>query len=96
MDGAKGSPGGEGVLQNFFNSLLNRKSGNLPPTGNSPRTPNIGNDNKSRSEVAAELDRMTTGSTPNKTPVKKQLDLSSNASNDKSDTSINESNTNES
>jgi len=35
------SPGGEGVLQNFFNSLLNRKSGsvgNSPTASGSPRT----------------------------------------------------------
>lgn len=56
--GSKGSPGGEGVLQNFFNSLLNRKSGGVPPSvGGSPRTPLNG----SRTDVAAELDRLSNG-----------------------------------
>lgn len=48
------------MLQNFFNSLLNRKSvGGVGTTG-SPRTPNELN-NKSRVDVAAELDRMASG-----------------------------------
>ena len=59
LDLSKGSPGGEGVLQNFFNSLLNRKSVGGVATG-SPRTPNDVN-NKSRVDVAAELDRMASG-----------------------------------
>lgn len=62
--GSKGSPG-EGVLQNFFNSLLNRKSGTgLPPSvGGSPRTPLNGTG--TRTDVAAELDRLSNG--PNST-----------------------------
>lgn len=75
MDGSKGSPAGEGVLQNFFNSLLNRKSGAglASPGGGSPRNPN----EKSRVEVAAELDRLVQGSptTPTHTPLKKPMDL---------------------
>ncbi|KAI1285308.1 Cytoplasmic dynein 1 light intermediate chain 2 [Halotydeus destructor] len=65
IDGAKGSPAGEGVLQNFFNSLLNRKSGAGLP--NSPGTPRSTTDAKSRTEVAAELDRLVSGS-PSKVP----------------------------
>lgn len=64
--GAKGSPAGEGVLQNFFNSLLNRKSGaGLPPSGTSPRTPLNGGSLGSRSDVAAELDRLSNGPNSN-------------------------------
>lgn len=64
--GAKGSPGGEGVLQNFFNSLLNRKSGaGLTPDGRSPRTPLNGGNLGSRSDVAAELDRLSNGPNSN-------------------------------
>uniref|UniRef100_A0A1B0DKW7 Dynein light intermediate chain n=1 Tax=Phlebotomus papatasi TaxID=29031 RepID=A0A1B0DKW7_PHLPP len=41
-----GTPGGEGVLANFFNSLLNKKSGTPGgPTGDvsgSPRSPGVG------------------------------------------------------
>ena len=58
LDLSKGSPGGEGVLQNFFNSLLNRKSVGGPAA--SPRTANDVN-NKGRVDVAAELDRMAGG-----------------------------------
>ncbi|XP_054164330.1 cytoplasmic dynein 1 light intermediate chain 2-like [Oppia nitens] len=62
IDGSKGTPGGEGVLQTFFNSLLNRKSGS--PGVGSPRTPNNITDN--RMGVQAELDRMigSNSSTP--------------------------------
>lgn len=65
--GAKGSPAGEGVLQNFFNSLLNRKSGaGLPQSdGRSPRTPLNGGNLGSRSDVAAELDRLSNGPNSN-------------------------------
>jgi len=40
MDTSKNSPGGEGVLQTFFNSLLNRKSvGGSSGAGSSTSTP---------------------------------------------------------
>ena len=63
----RNNPGGEGVLQNFFNSLLNRKStSNLASPASvagSPRpvdaTPGV---NRSRVDVSAELDRMTSDS----------------------------------
>lgn len=63
---SKGSPGGEGVLQNFFNSLLNRKSGaGIPPSaGTSPRTP-LNGSGASRTDVAAELDRLSNGPNSN-------------------------------
>ena len=63
---SKGSPGGEGVLQNFFNSLLNRKSGTGIPSsvGGSPRTP-LNGSGATRTDVAAELDRLSNG--PNST-----------------------------
>jgi len=73
MADVKGSPGGEGVLQNFFNSLLNRKSGaGLPPSPGGVGSPRNLADNKSRNEVAAELDRLAS---PNQT-LKKPLELS--------------------
>ncbi|RWS03393.1 cytoplasmic dynein 1 light intermediate chain 2-like protein [Dinothrombium tinctorium] len=55
IDGPKNSPAGEGVLQNFFNSLLNRKSG--AGSGGSPRH---GSERDTRS-IAEELHRMTGG-----------------------------------
>jgi dynein light intermediate chain 1 len=81
-DTSKNSPGGEGVLQTFFNSLLNRKSVGSPGVG-SPRTPNSIPDNRSRSDVQAELDRMI-GSTNkigsnNSTPTHKSLNLSTSS-----------------
>ncbi|CAG2180217.1 unnamed protein product [Oppiella nova] len=64
IDSAKNSPGGEGVLQTFFNSLLSRKSGGSPGMG-SPRTPNTMADNLTAANVHAELDRMGSPRTPN-------------------------------
>lgn len=81
MDGklAPGTPGGEGVLANFFNSLLNKKAGAPGTPGNvsasnSPRpTANGLNEtpdkNAMRSDAAAELDRLTRS-------VKKEMDFS--------------------
>lgn len=75
-----GSPGGEGVLQNFFNSLLNRKSGvGLPnsPLNSSPRSTNDLN-SKSRVDVAAELDRMASGGNVNNgTPKQQSIEVTS-------------------
>lgn len=72
-----GTPGSEGVLANFFNSLLNKKSGSPgTPTGvlNSSRT--NGNDSllsaeklAVRSDAAAELNRLARS-------VNKDVDLS--------------------
>ncbi|RWS26890.1 cytoplasmic dynein 1 light intermediate chain 2-like protein [Leptotrombidium deliense] len=58
IDGTKNSPAGEGVLQNFFNSLLNRRSG--AGTGTTP--PRHGTERDTRS-IAEELHRMTGGTT---------------------------------
>lgn len=75
-----GTAGGEGVLANFFNSLLNKKAGapgtpgNMSATG-SPRTPTNGmtdvtpDKNSMRTDAAAELDRLTRS-------VKKEMDFS--------------------
>lgn len=56
------------MLQNFFNSLLNRKSGaglvNSP--GSSPRS---NTDNKNRVDVASELDRIAGQNKIRKTPT---------------------------
>lgn len=72
------TPGGEGVLANFFNSLLHKKSGSpaTPPGSmNSPRTTN-GTDGVMtpeklavRTDAAAELDRLARS-------VKKEMDFS--------------------
>ncbi|XP_015918347.1 cytoplasmic dynein 1 light intermediate chain 2 [Parasteatoda tepidariorum] len=58
IEGKPGTVGGEGVLQNFFNSLLNRRTGT--PIGGplaSVRTP--GDKVTVRHDAAAELDRMS-------------------------------------
>lgn len=67
-----GTPSGEGVLANFFNSLLHKKTGSpggsLNSTGGSPRAQNgpgseSGGNGPSgisvRTDAAAELDRLT-------------------------------------
>lgn len=61
-----GAPGGEGVLANFFNSLLNKKAGSpggSPNAAASPRSLNgtvdINDITAMRSDAAAELDRLT-------------------------------------
>lgn len=71
-----GAPGGEGVLANFFNSLLNKKAGS--PGGSSPNaaasprsmngTADISDKTAMRSDAAAELDRLTRN-------VKKEMDF---------------------
>lgn len=61
-----GSATGEGVLANFFNSLLNKK-GNAPGSpgspANVPRTNGVNEGtpdrNTMRTDAAAELDRLT-------------------------------------
>ncbi|KAG8179940.1 hypothetical protein JTE90_025264 [Oedothorax gibbosus] len=55
MEGKHGTVGGEGVLQNFFNSLLNRRTGS--PIGG----PSVRSLDKStaRLDAAVELDRMS-------------------------------------
>ncbi|GIY30662.1 cytoplasmic dynein 1 light intermediate chain 2 [Caerostris darwini] len=53
IEGKHGSVGGEGVLQNFFNSLLNRRTGT--PIGSPPVR---GLDKTARLDAASELDRM--------------------------------------
>lgn len=59
-----GGPGGEGVLANFFNSLLSKKA-NVPGSpGNVTGSPRAANDestpdrNAMRTDAAAELDRL--------------------------------------
>lgn len=60
-------PGGEGVLANFFNSLLSKKA-NVPgspgggPSSPRPSTNGVGDSpdrNTMRTDAAAELDRLT-------------------------------------
>lgn len=71
MDGSKvvGSPGGEGVLANFFNSLLHKKTGASPASSvNTPPNPKVAASNTPdsatmRSDAAAELDRLSRGRT---------------------------------
>jgi hypothetical protein len=83
----KGSPAGEGVLQNFFNSLLNKgrtgPAGVPSPINTTPRSTNDLN-NKSRVDVAAELDRMASGGGSNNgTPAKPQtIEIPSNSATD--------------
>lgn len=68
LESSKGSPGGEGVLQTFFNSLLNRKSSgagvgggaNTGGTG-SPRPANTSVEALRGRDVHAELDRIIEG-----------------------------------
>lgn len=72
------SPGGEGVLANFFNSLLNKKTTGSPasPSMGSPRSMNgttpgsadLQDKNSIRTDAAAELDRITRS-------VKKDIDF---------------------
>ena len=79
----KGSPAGEGVLQNFFNSLLNRKTGpgGMTSPGNpSPRSTNDLN-NRNKVDVAAELDRLASGGLNNLTPNSKSIEVPNNNSN---------------
>lgn len=66
LDGSKvvSSPGGEGVLANFFNSLLSKKTGSpggvvgaKTPGGNESVTDKVA----MRSDAAAELDRLARG-----------------------------------
>lgn len=75
-----GAAGGEGVLANFFNSLLNKKAGTPGTPGSmnttsSPRTPTNGinevtpDQNSMRTDAAAELDRLTRS-------VQKDMDFS--------------------
>ncbi|KAF5269240.1 hypothetical protein FQR65_LT02541 [Abscondita terminalis] len=68
LDGSKvvSSPGGEGVLANFFNSLLHKKTGASPgnPSLPSPKpgVPESTPDKATmRSDAAAELDRLSRG-----------------------------------
>lgn len=68
--GSTNTLGGEGVLANFFNSLLYKKTGSpgaigpgsprSPATGDSPLSPTPPPDKAAvRSDAAAELDRLT-------------------------------------
>lgn len=70
--------GSEGVLANFFNSLLSKKSGTpgtpgMTPTGSPRPTNGVGDatpeKSAMRSDAAAELDRLTRS-------VKKEMDFS--------------------
>ena len=58
------SPGGEGVLANFFNSLLHKKTGSSPSNSlvNKSGGPESLTDKATmRSDAAAELDRLARG-----------------------------------
>ncbi|CAH0549343.1 unnamed protein product [Brassicogethes aeneus] len=76
LDGSKvvSSPGGEGVLANFFNSLLHKKTGTPGNSLNNSKIPgneSLTDKNSMRSDAAAELDRLARGGkkgTPNTTP----------------------------
>lgn len=68
FDNSKNSPGGEGVLQNFFNSLLNRKSvsgaspgGVSSAAGRTPNSVNSGAESLRNRDVQAELNRLSGG-----------------------------------
>ncbi|CAH1368659.1 hypothetical protein MTP99_010132 [Tenebrio molitor] len=66
LDGSKvvSSPGGEGVLANFFNSLLHKKTGSSPGNSlvNKSGGPESLNEKAAmRSDAAAELDRLARG-----------------------------------
>ncbi|KAK9869354.1 hypothetical protein WA026_003111 [Henosepilachna vigintioctopunctata] len=65
LDGSKvvSSPGGEGVLANFFNSLLNKKSGSSPSgsLGAKSSPESLPDKATMRSDAAAELDRLARG-----------------------------------
>ncbi|XP_044268038.1 cytoplasmic dynein 1 light intermediate chain 1 isoform X1 [Tribolium madens] len=65
LDGSKvvSSPGGEGVLANFFNSLLHKKTGSSPGNSfvNKPGGPESMDKATMRSDAAAELDRLARG-----------------------------------
>lgn len=70
-----GGPGGEGVLANFFNSLLSKKANTPGSPGNPASAPRANgmNDatpdkNTMRTDAAAELDRLTRS-------VKKDVDF---------------------
>lgn len=70
LDGSKvvNTSSNEGVLANFFNSLLHKKSGSpTVPTG-TPKTPMSLDSSVDkaamRSDAAAELDRLARGRTP--------------------------------
>ena len=72
LDGTKpGTPGNEGVLANFFNSLLSKKTGQAggPSPGQSPPTPRTDRTAVNR-DAAAELDRMTRTKKHHETDVK--------------------------
>lgn len=72
LDGSKvvSTPGGEGVLANFFNSLLHKKTGASPGSpaslAGSPKPPADGTPDKAtmRSDAAAELDRLARSRKP--------------------------------
>lgn len=59
------SPGGEGVLANFFNSLLHKKAGPpgspATPSGKSPGPESLTDKATMRSDAAAELDKLAKG-----------------------------------
>lgn len=75
---ATGTPSGEGVLANFFNSLLHKKSGSTGGPNSLTSTPILNRTNGSesltpdrmamRTDAAAELDRLSKS-------VKKDLDF---------------------
>lgn len=71
LDGSKvvSSPGGEGVLANFFNSLLYKKTGSQ--SGGMPKSPggeNLPDKATMRTDAAAELDRLARGGTKKPSP----------------------------
>ena len=84
MDGKlnTNTSGGEGVLANFFNSLLHKKSGGSPQNVNSPRTANTidcsitgpiisGRITPARTDAVTELGRLAQ-------TVNKEMDFTAN------------------
>ncbi|XP_060532723.1 cytoplasmic dynein 1 light intermediate chain 2 [Cylas formicarius] len=61
LDGSKvvSSPGGEGVLANFFNSLLHKKTGSPNTSLNKSGADSLTDKASVRSDAAAELDRLS-------------------------------------
>lgn len=84
IEGKTGTVGGEGVLQNFFNSLLNRRTGS--PMGSplaSVRSPGDTRQVTARHDAVAELDRMAgTQRTKKTSSFSQSVEPSSNEDND--------------
>lgn len=85
--GGPGANTSEGVLANFFNSLLSKKTGQPGTPGAQIKTSGNTDDYKAavRSDAAAELDRLTRGGAP------KKASTANNSGNNSIDNSLNNS-----